>query len=122
MLPDTETSTSTKNTRKNIFLESAAAVHADIDPMLLEQIGKGLSGNLRTLIGVEDLGCSITPMASSTASRQESVSRELDTLQDKTLRLCQYTTVNKIHGPANRDVPDTYRLDLIRTLNAKTSE
>ena len=38
---------------------SAFAVHADIKPSLLENVGEGLTGKLGTLVRIEDLRASI---------------------------------------------------------------
>ena len=46
---------------EDIVSPTPFAIHADTDVVLLEFFGKGLAGELTTLIGIEDLRCSIAP-------------------------------------------------------------
>ena len=40
---------------EDIVAPAALTIHADVDPFFFEPPGKGLAGELRTLIGVEDI-------------------------------------------------------------------
>ena len=41
---------------EDVVLASAAAVHADVDFVVFENLGEAVAGKLGTLIGVEDFG------------------------------------------------------------------
>src|SRR3954454_19195927 len=77
---------------EDVVAPGAFAVPADRNGVVPQQTGERDAGELATLVGIENLGLPYWASAASTASRQKSTARVIDTRQDSTLRLNQSTT------------------------------
>lgn len=85
---------------EDVVLAAAAAVHADGDVVVLEDLSEGDAGELGALVGVEDLR-----LAVALQSLSERLDAELrvqgvgETLQERILRLCQSMTATRYMKP-----------------------
>ena len=73
-------------------------VHANSDPLLLQESGEGLTGALAPLTGVEDLRFPL-PSAFFSASAQKSASKVLESRQATTHRLYQSMMATRYRDP-----------------------
>jgi hypothetical protein len=72
---------------EDVVLASAEAVHTDGDPVVLEDLSKTVASELCSLVGVEDLRFSITPLCQGSC-RMILFSLLLDILGAREERLC----------------------------------
>ena len=71
------------------------AVHVDGDAVVFQQTDQIPVGELRALVGVEDIRGAEMARASSSASTQKAASSGTETFQESTYRLCQSMTATR---------------------------
>ena len=77
---------------KDVVAPAALAIHADADPVLLEEPGEGRAGKLRPWSVLKISGHPYFAIASSTAAMQKALSSVTDTRELSTRRLAQSIT------------------------------
>ena len=77
---------------ENVVSPPAFAIHTDLDALFFEPSGEGFTGELTSLIGVEDLRRALLMESLFSASIQNPVSIVMDNRQASTRRLNQSTT------------------------------
>jgi hypothetical protein len=78
---------------EHVVAPGAFAVHADRNAVVGEHAGEGRAGELRTLVGVEDLRLAVLGQRIlQPSSTQNAASIVIDTRQDRTRRLNQSIT------------------------------
>jgi hypothetical protein len=80
---------------EDIVSPCAPTIHRDGDLSLHQHSREVNGGELRALIGVEDVGLAITSKYVLDASMQKSASIVIDSRHDRTLRLNQSTTARR---------------------------
>src|SRR5437588_12860345 len=76
---------------EHVVHPAALAIHRDADAVALQHIGEGKAGELRTLIGVEDLRHAVA----GDRLFEKSASIVFDSRQARTLRLAQSITATR---------------------------
>jgi len=88
---------------EDVVLASTAAVHADGDFVVFNNLGKSVAGKLGSLIGVEDFRLAVTLDGLLEGLSTEVRARVLESRQERTLRLCQSMIATRYINP--RDIP-----------------
>ena len=86
---------------EDVVLASAAAVQADSDFVVFENLGEPVAGKLGALIRVEDFGLAVEFQCLLEGLIAEIRARVLETRQERILRLCQSMTATRYINPLN---------------------
>src|SRR5262245_24813715 len=108
---------------EDVVAPRAAAVHADRDPTLDENVGEGLRGKLAALVGVEDLGHAMTSkrlLQGFNAERRLHGDRQAPGQHPAAEPVHDDGEVDKAAG--HRHVGDVHRPHLVRPIDHKAAQ
>ena len=108
---------------EDVVLNAPATVHADGDAVVLEQVREDLAGELRSLVGVEDLRGSIAPDSLLDGFCAKVGLHGVGYLPGEDLAAVPVHDGHQIHEPSfHGDVGYVGRPHLVRAVDGKASE